>query len=605
MQAAAQPKLTATVNPKVVGKDELFEYRLVIENAGSIEKISLPGLSRFSLVSGPSQESRTENINGVQRRYSSIAYILKPVAAGNVTIAAAEAIADGKKITSNSITITVTNQPKGTKQSLPAWSGAFPFEEPEPSPQLSEWVLKKGESIQDKINRNIFIRAGADKTTCYVGEPLVVTYKLYTRLKSESNIVKNPSFNGFSVIDLLPPGSITPMQETINGRTYNVYLLRKAQLYPLQAGEAELETAAVENTIQFVKQEYLERQKRYDDYFDDFFQPSLPKEAFVHEQITLQSKPVFITVKPLPDAGKPEDFSGTVGQFFMEAFVQKTTCTTDDVNRLSLKISGSGNIGLITSPDIVWPGHIEAYEPVVKEVLNKANSPVTGEKIFEYPFTVSTEGKHTIPPLGFTYFDAAAGKYKTTYTTAITITVEKGKGITASTSNAESEKNTTATFFSHLHRGHWLIITAIALVLITGAGLWIQQAKKNNRRKKTEPKENTPLTANPVISQHPAIPFAEARQKMEAQDIKGFYTALHKELKILLSGKLDIAANADRKTTLEALDKYDITQSAKLEWQHLLDEIEWQLYTPLADASLISVHYEKAVLLAGQLQKMH
>lgn len=70
-----------------------------------------------------------------------------------------------------------------------------------------DYLLQPGEDLRKKIDRNLFIRVEADKTSCFVGEPVVATYKLYTRLKSESNIVKSPAFNGFSVVELQPPQS--------------------------------------------------------------------------------------------------------------------------------------------------------------------------------------------------------------------------------------------------------------------------------------------------------------------------------------------------------------------------------------------------------------
>ncbi len=599
----AQVKLTATATPKIVGKEEAFEYRLMLENTGSIEKIVPPDLSRFIVLSGPNQESRMESINGVTRRYSGITYILKSKTTGRITITPAQVVADGKRLESNTVTLTVTQQPQGNSQAQLPFGGLSPFDEPQPSAQQSEWVLQKGENVQDKINKNIFILTETDKKFCYVGEPIVVTYKLYTRLKSESNIVKNPSFNGFSVIDLLPPGSITPVQEKIKGRLYNVYILRKAQLYPLQAGEAELESAAIENDIQFVKQEYLERQRRSDDFFDDFFQPSLPREAFVQQKITLQSKPVFITVKPLPDAGKPADFNGAVGQFSIDAFAQKTTGTTDDANRLVVKISGSGNIGLITVPDIQWPENIEAYEPVVKEVVNKMSVQVSGQKIFEYPFSVLKAGTYTLPPVNFSYFDAAAGKYKTAATTAITLTIANGTGNKTPLSNGQKQDNKKNTFFEQFFLNRWLLITALLLLVIAGFWVVLQKNKRDTDAAPIEPVVENKLSGNSANTPIPAEALAIARQKMEAQDAKAFYMALYKALRTMLCSRLPVAADADKRTIMVALDKSGMALHQSLEWQQLLNEIELQIYTPVADADAMPVHYAKALLLADQLQK--
>lgn len=81
----------------------------------------------------------------------------------------------------------------------------------------------------------------------------MASYNLYSRLKSETKLVKNPSFNGFSVIDLQQPNATDYAQRNINGREFNVYTIRKVQLYPLQAGTFQLEGASLDNQVQFLK----------------------------------------------------------------------------------------------------------------------------------------------------------------------------------------------------------------------------------------------------------------------------------------------------------------------------------------------------------------
>src|SRR3569833_2108854 len=71
-------------------------------------------------------------------------------------------------------------------------------------------VLKPGENPKEKIRKNLFLKVQVDKTTCYVGEPIVATYKLYSRLSSESKVTKRPSLNGFSVYDMVDPSSDAP-----------------------------------------------------------------------------------------------------------------------------------------------------------------------------------------------------------------------------------------------------------------------------------------------------------------------------------------------------------------------------------------------------------
>ena len=106
--------------------------------------------------------------------------------------------------------------------------GLSPFYDPVVQSAYDDYILRTDENVAEKIAKNIFIKLEVDKSSCYVSEPVVVTYKLYTRLKSESSIIKNPSFNGFSVIDLVPPGSSHYTIERLNGREYNVYTAESA-----------------------------------------------------------------------------------------------------------------------------------------------------------------------------------------------------------------------------------------------------------------------------------------------------------------------------------------------------------------------------------------
>ena len=206
----AQARFTATISPATIGKNETAELRLMIENARQVEQIIPPSLKDFIIISGPNQESGMETTNGVTKQYIGITYQLQPKAKGNFAIAAATATADGKTLKSNQVTIQVTNASTTTNQNNNSspFAGLSFFDEQVQQTNNRDFILKKGENIPAKIDKNIFIRVEANKTSCYIGEPIVVTYKLFTRLKSESNIVKNPSFNGFSVLTLPNPGAL-------------------------------------------------------------------------------------------------------------------------------------------------------------------------------------------------------------------------------------------------------------------------------------------------------------------------------------------------------------------------------------------------------------
>src|SRR4051812_26674480 len=63
-------------------------------------------------------------------------------------------------------------------------------------------LLHPAENPDDIIHKNIFVKATASKNTVYVGEPLLVNYKLYTAINNQARVSKQPSFNGCSVMEL-------------------------------------------------------------------------------------------------------------------------------------------------------------------------------------------------------------------------------------------------------------------------------------------------------------------------------------------------------------------------------------------------------------------
>jgi hypothetical protein len=432
--AMAQVKFSTTVSAPQIAKNEFLQIRLTVENAKEVvQQITPPDFKNFTVVSGPNQESGMTVINGDVKQYISLNYILKPKVPGNFTIAAATAKVDGKTLKSNTVSVRVSNtlaaNSGGGNNVNPPFASINPFKDVVPQRPFNDNILHKGENAAEKVNKNIFIKLELDKTSCFVGEPIIATYKLYTRLKSESNLVKNPSFNGFSVIDLQMPDNVSYKREKVNGREYNVYVIRKAQLYPLQAGNLELEPAEIENKVTFIKEEYANRQgDLMNNVFREFAEATIPAEGIESHKITLQSKPAAVTVKPLPDANAPVSFKGAVGNFTIEAMLEKNNFTTDDAGKLMVVVSGEGNLQLVNAPDIQWPQGFEAFEPSTTDDFIKTTVPVSGKKIINYSFTIEQAGYYVLPVIKFSYFDPKQARYRTDSTKPIAFTVTKGTG---------------------------------------------------------------------------------------------------------------------------------------------------------------------------------
>lgn len=599
----AQPKFTATITPAEIGKDEYAQLKLTVENAKEVQQIVPPKLNNFIIVSGPNQESGMTMINSTVKKYIALSFVIKPKTTGSFIIPASMAMADGIDLKSNPLKIKVTAKSSGNNPGVNAFNSPFsgldPFADPPPRSSYDDFILRKGENPLDKIKKNMFVRVEVDKRSVYVGEPVVATYKLYTRLKSESNMIKNPSFNGFSVIDMQQGAELTYTTERLEGREYNVYVIRKVQLYPLLAGSLEMGIVEIENNVQFIKAEYIDRQQEiFNDMFRDLANAAIPPEGIEIQKVSLQSKPLSILVKPLPDANKPAGFKGAVGNYKVTAMIEKTVFSTDDVGNLALIISGEGNMPMINAPVIAWPPGIEGFDAKATDDLFKGTVPVSGRKIFEYPITVSKPGTYKIPPLEFSFFDTRESKYKTITINPGEFTVTKGSGKVKKINTDTGTKqggNYLARFFNNRLR----VVSLFAVLIIIGLIVWL----KRDKRKELHDNAALPLAIEKNADEKPVDeiiegqqnPLALAELSLQQGDSRSFYTQLNLGLKNYLSKKFAISAEElSRKNIAAHLDAKGISINTSVQLQELIDDIEWHLYTPFADNEKMKNMYERA-----------
>lgn len=608
--ATAQVRFSTSIAPSVIGKNEFAQLKLTVENAGEVQQIEPPVLKNFTVVSGPNQESGMSMVNGNVKKYIALSYIIKPNGIGDFIIPAATAKADGAIYKSNAVTIRVTSASTGNTLQLNTPNNPFAgmglFDDPMPRKANRDFILKKGEDPRDKINRNMFVTLEVDRKSCYVGEPVVATYKLYTRLKSESNITKNPSFNGFSVIDLQQPDNTNYQVEKREGREYNVYNIRKVQLYPLLPGQLELGTAEIENDVHFIKAEYAnQRPDLFDGMMSDFSEAMIPPEAMEDHKVTLQNKPVTILVKPLPEENKPAGFKGAVGHFNIETKVEKNNFTTDDGGKMAVIISGEGNLQMINAPEISWPEGIEGFDPKATDDLYKGTVPVGGRKIFEFPFTVSKPGTYVIPALSFGFFDPKQNAYRSVESKQLQFTVTLGTGKPRNNEADEpvKEDSLLVSFFKNRLR----VVSVVAVLIICGLIFWLKKDVKKEKQVAQEKKEEI-ADEEPVekIIQAQQNPFAQAAGHLQSEDGKLFYITLNEELKNYVSKKLSIPAEElNRRSITAKMDKVGISHETAIRLYNLIDEIEFQLYTPVVDNEKRKKLYEEANEIVQLLNTYH
>ena len=595
LNAVAQTKFSATVTPAQAAKDEYITLTFTIANGSNVQNITPPTLSSFELISGPNTTSEQNSINGVVSQSISVSYILLAKKPGSYKIDGATALINGRTFKSNNVNVFVSKKANGNGQQSSnvnapmqsLLSGMDPFNEPERNIQFSDYILRKGESIPEKVSKNMQLKLQCNKTSCYVGEPLLATYKLYSRLRSESSLSKNPSFNGFSVVEMMQqndPNSVST--EQLNGKSYNVYTIRKAQLYPLQAGETELEAASLDNRITFIK---------YTGNNGNSY--NIDPDAMVTQTVTLSSKPINIHVKPLPELSKPEGFKGAVGNFTIESSLQKNNFSTDETGKLIVTITGSGNMQLLTLPDITWPSNFEVFDTKLTDNTDNKTVPISGSKSFEIPFSVGNVGTYQIPLISFSFFDPISGTYKKLTTGNIQFSVTKGTGKSNFTKeNIQKEKKKDLPFLDSVFEKRWLIILLIIGVIIAGLIFGMTKEKKEKKlvlkNKIITVVEENKTELKTFI---PGNPLTKTEDCLFKNECESFYTIINEEMKSYLSKRFNLhIENINSKTLSAVMDKAGIDNDTILQTNTLIQDIEWQLYTPFERNEAINEMYARA-----------
>jgi hypothetical protein len=410
----SQTQMEVQVDQNRISMSGNVHLQYSVSDAEKLTGFVPPSFAGFEVVQGPDHTSGWTMDKGSMRSYVSVSFVLKPLKKGKFVLEAATGIADGKKIRSPQVTIDVDDQ--GALGSV--GSAVLPSDQP-----LDEMVLKPGESVAEKVRKNIFVKLEVSRNSVYVGEPLVATYKLYTRLNSESRVIHRPSFTGFSVYEMGDNGPVKSDEESVNGKVYDMYVLRRVQLYPLQEGRYELQSIEVENTVKFIRGENTSPGRSLDDILRSMDAVGDPSDAWHKEQINLSSTPQTIIVKPLPAAGRSSGFNGAVGDFTMKLGLQGPVPAVGEVANLELVMEGTGNLPIMGNPDISWPKGIEHFEPDTKEELDQTQSPIRGKRAIIIPFSVSDTGRYVIPSVSMTVFDPLKASYVQVTTAPLPIDV--------------------------------------------------------------------------------------------------------------------------------------------------------------------------------------
>ena len=391
---SSQVKFDVSVSKSKLGLNERLRVDFVMNQNG--DNFSPPKFENFQIIGGPNQSIKTSYVNGERSFSKTYSYFLKPLKKGTLKISQASIEIDNETYKSLPIEVTITDSVK------------------QPSDAVTQYYN----------DDDIELRALISKGSPFLNEPITVVYKLYYKAPiniSDARETETPKFKDFWSQTIKIP-QLKVQREVYKGKNYNVVEWRKVVLYPQRVGELEISPLSLNLVLD------VPTDKR------DFF------GNVIYDQTSqlISTGMRRINVKNLPNQGKPDSFTGAVGEFEFDVILNKNSLRATESFQAELKVKGSGNLKLFDLPNILVPNSMELFEPEREELINTNLSGMSGSISKLFTVIPRFQGNFPIEEVEFSYFNPETEKYKILKSPRLTIDVFDGPALSNSITNDNS-----------------------------------------------------------------------------------------------------------------------------------------------------------------------
>ncbi len=379
-----------SVDRTTIAVGEGAELDITFNDTANIPALDLPHIDglEFRYV-GPS--TRMSIINGQSSSSVSHVYTVAPLKTGTFTLGPLRFSHNGDSYVSNQIRLEVTNS--AGAGGAPAQAGA------NPSPEAA---------LKDRA----FLVIQAKKNKVYLNEVVPLSVKLFiNNLPLRDVQYPQLKHDGISVEQWSPHRQY---QEQVGGVTYQVIEF-PTTFFAVRPGEFKIGPAELECNL-MVKQQGRRKSPGFMDFLDsdmldDFF------GSYQTVPIKIESAQLSFTALEVPQEGRPQGFTGAVGNFAMEASAAPNDVKAGDPITLKIAITGEGNFNTAGMPRLSSENNFKIYEPHVKQTQ--------GRKEFEQVIMPLSEEIKEIPALTFSFFNTQTGTYETLTQGPFPVTVRK------------------------------------------------------------------------------------------------------------------------------------------------------------------------------------
>ena len=568
----AQVSFVVKASKKTLGINERLRIDFEMNEDG--DNFVPPSFKGFNVVGGPNQSISNSWINGKRSYSKTYSYFLAPKSQGTFSINQATIEIDDQIYKTTPLKIIITEAVSKPKD---------------------------GNSADYVASENVHLIAEVSKSNPFLNEAITIVYKLY--VSNDVSITRSwqeldtPKFQDFWSQYIEEKREQQIYETTYQGKPYRYVILKKAVLYPQKTGELTIEPLTLDVPIDV--------QGNTRDIFG--------RRRMTRVNRTISAGKRIINVKPLPTEGRPDDFSGAVGNFNFSVSVNKTMLDANEALELKIRTKGIGNLKLFNLPSLTLPSSLEVYEPVRD---NKVAINIKGMNGFisdTYIIIPQFKGSYPIRPISFSYFDVTSAKYKTIISDEIVVKVQNGPvpnqltevNKSLSTENDLSLTNNqfkyikTSTKFISINDlvffktfKFWCLLSIpfvfIPIIILIG----------NTRRKRLNDIEGKRYR---IATRLAKKYLSEAKNNIGKQEL--FYDSLERALHNYLKAKLAIVTSEfSKEKIIELLTDRKVEKNVVSDFEGLLKSCEFARYTPTSNVA-IQQDYNKAVKVISSIDK--
>ena len=606
MRAQDAPKLTVSAKKQVVVGER---FQVVFEANADGKNFSAPSFDGFTVVGGPftSSSSSFSMVNGsmshtVKCTYT---YALQAYKEGTFRIGSASLTVKGDKVSSEPFDIQVL--PDDGSHATASGGGNSGSNQGKSQSQNTNDPQVSG--------KDLFLKVIPSKRSAYVGEQIVLTYKLYTKVPVSSlSVDKMPSYAGFWTKDISNNngGSLRQSSEYINGVEYTVAEIQKVIVVPQRSGPLNIDPMSIECIAQIRTES---NNRRSNDPFDIFFNDPFFNRNVVNVKKELSTTTITLDVKSLPVNQKPESFAGAVGNYNFKSDIDKTELKTNEAFTLTLTVSGTGNVELLQMPEPNFPPDFEVYDPKITTSPSITAQGLSGTKKAEYLVIPRRAGNFTLAPVEFSFFNPANGSYTNLLSDSYSIQVEKGSGDEGESgvyaSNQEGIKYL-GSDVRHIMTGnpqlkakrsvffgtsaYYVVLLAMLLAFI----VLLLLSKKHEQQK-----QDTAANRNKKATKVARGRLKKADQYLKVKDQDKFYVEMSQALWGYIADKLGIErSKLSMDTVKEAMKEKNVPDDLTQQFVDTLNSCEFARFAPGSAEEKMGDLYSKGIEVITKAEKV-